>query len=217
MIPDISVARAVEVLRNGGVVAVPTETAYGLATDATNDNAVQKMYDIKGRAESKPILVLVNSLEMALQYAEFSHKALELAQKYWPGALTLVVPRRNFFVNTLPQSSPSKGEEDDACSRLSPHLNTQDNTIGIRWTSNSMCQDITTQLQRPITAPSANVSGMETCYTISEVQEQYALRGVQPDGIIDGGDLVRDEVSTVVKVVGNSVELLRQGTVKIKV
>ena len=89
MIPIISIEQAVEVIKDGGVVVVPTETAYGLAADATNDGAVQKIYQIKGRAEGKPVLELVDSLEMALQYAEFSAKALELAQKYWPGALTL--------------------------------------------------------------------------------------------------------------------------------
>ena len=221
MIPIISQEQAVELIKNGGVVAVPTETAYGLVVDATNDDAVKRIYQIKGRDETKPILVLVDSLEMALKYAEFSDKALSLAKKYWPGPLTLVVEWRDTFPqppllrkrgDTFPPLRIREGEG----GLLSSYLNLTDTTIGMRWTSNQICKNIITQLGNPITAPSANVSGMETCYTVEEIQAQYEGRNIQPDGIFDGGILHKGGVSTVVKVVGNSVELLRQGTVKIK-
>ncbi|HAZ16726.1 MAG: hypothetical protein A3H59_03890 [Candidatus Jacksonbacteria bacterium RIFCSPLOWO2_02_FULL_43_9] len=220
MAPIISQVRALEIIQNGGVVAVPTETAYGLVTDATNDTAVQKIYTIKGRSEAKPILVLVNSLEMAMRYAEFSDKALELAQKYWPGPLTLVLYRRN----NSPQPPLSRKWEgafpllrirEGEGGLLSSYLNLADNTIGVRWTSNEVCQHIITQLGKPITAPSANVTGMKTCYTVDEIQAQYEGHDIQPDGIVDGGMLHEGEVSTLAKVIGDRVGVIRQGSINV--
>ena len=89
-----AISRAVEVLRNGGVVMHPTETCYGLAVDVFNEKALEKLYRLKGRDADKPLSILVDSVGMAQEYGLFSEKAGELARKYWPGALSIVVPRK---------------------------------------------------------------------------------------------------------------------------
>lgn len=85
--------KAVDVLRAGGVVMHPTETCYGLAVDISNRSALEKLYKLKGRDANKPVSILVADIEMALKYGEFSKKALMLAEKYWPGPLSIVVPQ----------------------------------------------------------------------------------------------------------------------------
>ncbi len=224
MIPIISLQKAVEILASGGVVVVPTETAYGLAADATNDQAVNKIYHIKGRSQAKPILILVNSLEMAMRCAKFSDTALGMAQKYWPGPLTLVLSRRNttpipplILRGVEEEVLPNTVSIGSDCSSLevSANLNLTDNTIAIRWTSNQMCQEIIAQLGKPITATSANVSGMETCYTIEDVQKQFSTSKILPDALIDGGVLREGEVSTMAKIDGDEVKVIRNGVIRL--
>ena len=93
--PDpATIDNAARIIREGGLVAMPTETVYGLAADATDDKAVAKIFDAKGRPQFNPLIIHVASLEMAARYVEVSPLAAELAAAFWPGPLTLVLPRR---------------------------------------------------------------------------------------------------------------------------
>src|SRR5215470_10024387 len=91
---DGALEQILSFLRAGGVIAFPTDTAYGLGADPFNDRAVRRIFEIKGRPETKPILLLVNSMEMANRVATFSDKAMALAERFWPGPLTMILHAR---------------------------------------------------------------------------------------------------------------------------
>ncbi|MBT6300908.1 MAG: threonylcarbamoyl-AMP synthase [Candidatus Jacksonbacteria bacterium] len=207
MLEQLSVEQAVAAIRDGSVVVVPTETAYALAVDATNKAAVQKLYTIKNRPDSKPIFVMVDSIEMAEQYGDFSDKAKQLAEHYWPGPLTIIVSKRN----NPPHPSLDAREGGFL---LAPNLNTLDNTIGIRWTSNPIAQQIIAKLGKPITATSANVSGEDSCYTVAEIKKEFP-EAKDVAGIVEGGNLQQGELSTLVKCINEKVEVLRKGKIKL--
>ncbi len=165
----------------------PTETCYGLAVDIFNPEALLKLYRVKQMATDKPVSILVDSLEMAQKYGEFSPKALELAQKYWPGPLSIVVPR-------------TEG--------LPLFLNPKEEFVSIRWSSLPFCVEMVGALGRPVTTTSANISGEPEFYLPKEVM------GV--DLLVDGGEIIGSKPSTIVKVVGDSFEILRQGSLVLK-
>lgn len=170
--------KAAIVLKNSGLVMHPTETCYGFAVDIGNEKALSKLFRIKGREKGKPLSILVDSLEMAQQYGIFSDKALELARKYWPGPLTLVVPKGSDFV-------------------------------GIRFSDNEFCIAMVREFGKPVITTSANVSGKEPLYRVD--LEQFGELADEIDLIIDGGELPENKPSTVMKVMGDEVQVLRQG------
>jgi L-threonylcarbamoyladenylate synthase len=176
------IAEAVAVLRAGGVVMHPTETCYGFAVDVGNVGAMKKLYKLKGRDAGKPVSILVANLEMAKKYGEFSAKALELAEKYWPGPLTIVVPSGDKFV-------------------------------GIRCPNHEFSRELVKAFGGPITTTSANLSGESPLYK-AETESFGELAG-EVDLVIDGGGIPLNKPSTVVKVVGDEVEVLRQGEVAV--
>ncbi|MFH1533941.1 MAG: L-threonylcarbamoyladenylate synthase [Nitrospirota bacterium] len=179
-----AISRAVDVLRSGGVVMHPTETCYGLAVDVFNEAALEKLYRLKGRDADKPLSILVDGFDMAQEYGVFSEKANELAQKYWPGALSIVVPRKKSLPEFL-----NKGHEG----------------VSIRYSSDDFSAKMVSEFGSPITTTSANKSGGEPLYNADD------LEGV--DLIVDGGEILKNKPSTVVKVVGDNVQVLRQGDI----
>ena len=126
-------------LRAGGVIAFPTDTAYGLGADPFNEGAVRRIFDIKGRSESKPILLLVNSIAMADSIASLSGRALALAERFWPGPLTMILPARSSVPNIVTAGT---------------------NTVGVRWADAPFAQRLIGAFQLPITATSANRTGL---------------------------------------------------------
>lgn len=177
-----AISRAVEVLRAGGVVMHPTETCYGLAVDIFNEKALEKLYRIKGRDADKPLSILVDGFGMASEYGLFSQKAEELASKYWPGALSIVVPRKR----SLPE-----------------FLNGGYEFVSIRCSSDNFSTEMVREFGGPITTTSANKTGGEPLYIAD------GLEGV--DLVIDGGEISKNKPSTIVKVDGDGVQVLRQG------
>jgi len=140
---------AVKILRDGGIVGFPTDTVYGIAADSRNKKAIEKLYTIKKRDKKKPLQILVDSIAAAEKIGRFSAEARALAEKYWPGALTLVVP--------------------------SLHNSTQ--TIGIRIPDHPIALELLKTFGQPLTATSANISGEES--TIDEKTAEAMLpRGV---------------------------------------
>ena len=177
-------------LRSGGVIAFPTDTAYGLGADPFSETAVRTIFDIKGRPETKPVLLLVNSIAMAQSIADLSDKAIALAERFWPGPLTMVVPAHN----TVPAI-----------------VTAGTGTIGLRWPNAAFATRLLDDFQRPITATSANRTGCPAAVTVAEVREQ--LEG-SIELIVDGGTLPTRGGSTMVDLTETPARLLREGPIR---
>ncbi len=181
---------ALETLRGGGLVAVPTETVYGLAADATNAAAVAGIYEAKGRPSFNPLISHVSDLEMAQRYGVFNERALRLAHEFWPGPLTLVVPLA------------PKAKVADAVTANLP-------TIALRQPKGTMAQ-LSKALDVPLAAPSANSSGRISPTTALHVMDDL---GGRIDLILDEGPCDVGLESTIVKVTDTELVLLREGGV----
>lgn len=186
------VVAAVEVLRAGGVVMHPTETCYGFAVDVRSEEALEKLYKLKGRDANKPVSIMVADLEMARTYGEFSTKALELAEKYWPGPLTILVPRSL----NLPENF-NKGQE----------------FVGIRCPSHEFSRELVKAFGSPITTTSANLSGEPPLYEVD--LKSFGELAKEIDLVVDGGEIPMNKPSTIVKVIGAEIEIIRQGDLEI--
>ncbi len=158
-------ARAAEILHAGGLVAFPTETVYGLGGDARNDRAVAGIFEAKGRPRFNPLIVHVESAEAAQSYVEWSGHAARLAEAFWPGPLTLVLPLR-------------------AGSGLSPLVTADLATLAIRVPAHPVARDLLHAFGGPLAAPSANPSGR-----ISPTSAQHVAEGLNGriEAIMDGG------------------------------
>lgn len=189
-----TIAEAARLILAGEPVAVPTETVYGLAADATNADAVARIYEAKGRPSFNPLIVHVPDLQSAEAIGVFDEKARELAERYWPGPLTLVVPLR---------------AEADVASIVTAGLP----TIGIRVPAHPAMQDLLRAVGRPLAAPSANASG-----SISPTRAEHVLKSL--DGriplIIDGGHTERGLESTIIAATGGALRLLRPGPIAVE-
>ena len=157
--------RAAGVLRDGGLVAFPTETVYGLGGDATNDMAVARIFQAKGRPRFNPLIVHVDSIARAKDFVEWSDTADRLAQAFWPGPLTLVLPLR-----------PDAG--------LSPLVTADLPTLAIRMPAHPVAQSLLATFGGPVAAPSANPSGR-----ISPTTAAHVLSGLSGRiaAVLDGG------------------------------
>ncbi|MBN1855484.1 MAG: threonylcarbamoyl-AMP synthase [Dehalococcoidia bacterium] len=183
------VTEAARVLAEGGVVAFPTDTVYGLGADARNEAAVHRVFDIKGRPPHSPLPLLIADISQVTAVAQqLSPIALCLATRFWPGALTLVVPAR------LPLSSAL----------------VQDGFVGLRIPDDPFCLRLIERFGGPITGTSANLTGAAPCMTADEVRKQL---GKSVDYILDAGRAGGALPSTVVKIDGKSVSILRHGAI----
>ncbi len=187
---DAAIARAAASIVAGEPVAVPTETVYGLAADATNPDAVARIYAAKGRPDFNPLIVHVPGLAEAEAIGVFSERARTLAAAHWPGPLTLVVPRR-----------PEAGLAQAVTAGL--------DTVALRCPAHLVMQALLRTSGRPLAAPSANASG-----TISPTSAEHVLRTLNGRGplILDGGPTKVGLESTIVAVEGDLIRLLRPGS-----
>lgn len=193
-----NIEQALKILKAGGVVVYPTDTAYGLAVDATNPAAVKKLYALKGRDFKKPIHVIVPSTDLlTVPYYSLSREVLKLINKFWPGPLTIVVPLKARGASWKMLSAGTK-------------------TIGIRYPNHETAQTLCEALGKPITTTSANISGLPSTYSIAEAKEQFAKGKLKPDFYLDGGKLKRVKPSTIVSIVNNNVTILREGPISEK-
>jgi L-threonylcarbamoyladenylate synthase len=191
---DESIAEAARLILAGEPVAVPTETVYGLAADATNAEAVARIYEAKGRPSFNPLIVHVPDFAAAERIGEFNETASELAEQHWPGPLTLVVPLR---------------ENSGIASIVTAGLP----TIGLRIPAHPATQTLLHASGRPLAAPSANASG-----SISPTRAEHVLKslGGRIPLIIDGGPAERGLESTIVAATGGPLRLLRPGPIEIE-
>lgn len=187
-------AEAARLILAGEPVAMPTETVYGLAADATNSQAVAHIYQVKGRPVFNPLIIHVSDLESAQRIGQFSDQARDLATLFWPGPLTLVVPLRSD-------------------STIAPIATAGLPTIGLRVPAHPAMQMLLKIVRRPLAAPSANVSG-----AISPTRADHVLAslGGQIPLIIDGGPAQQGLESTIVAASSTGLRLLRPGPIQIE-
>ncbi len=186
-----AIAEAARLIAEGLPVAVPTETVYGLAADATDEDAVGRIYEAKGRPSFNPLIVHVRDLAQAEEIGVFSEASRSAALAYWPGPLTLVVPRR-----------PESGIAEAATAGLP--------TIALRSPSHPIMQALLAAAGKPLAAPSANASGGISSTSCDHVVK--TLWGWIPL-VIDGGRTELGIESTIVSFVGEHVRLLRPGPI----
>ena len=188
-----SILEAARLILAGEPVAVPTETVYGLAADATNAEGVTRIYEAKGRPSFNPLIVHVPDLESAERIGEFGEEARALAGRYWPGPLTLVVPLR---------------ENSGIASIVTAGLP----TIGLRVPAHPAMQALLGATNRPLAAPSANASG-----SISPTRASHVLKSLagRIPLIIDGGATERGIESTIVASTDGPLRLLRPGPIEL--
>lgn len=186
----VKIEHAAQILRAGDVVAMPTETVYGLAGNAQSDDAVVKIFETKSRPRFNPLIVHCATREMVEAIAEFPPLAEILADKFWPGPLTMVLAKR-----------------DDAV--LSDLVTAGLDTVAIRMPKHEMARELIRQAGFPVAAPSANPSGK-----LSPTSAQHVLDGFEGKvPVIDGGPATEGVESTIVAVQDDQLILLRPGTI----
>jgi len=182
-----SISLAAKAVRRGLLVVYPTDTVYGLGCDPLNHAAVRRLFEAKGR-ESKPVPVLCATAEKAEELVKFSRRASELSKEHWPGALTIVAPLRR---------------------PVAPQLTQGGELLGVRVPAHSGCLELLATCGGWLTGTSANRSGEPSARSAGEALDAL---GHDVDVVLDGGRLGGLE-STVVKVVGDEVTILRTGPI----
>lgn len=185
---DEALDEAVAAVARGEAIAIPTETVYGLAADAADGDAVARIFEAKGRPRFNPLIVHVADIEMAGRIAHFDAPARRLAESFWPGPLTLVLPRR----------------EDAA---IHPLVTAGLDTVAIRM-PRRFCRDLVAALGRPVAAPSANLSGRVSATTAAAVARDLGDRVAL---VVDGGPSEVGVESTIVATGPDGARLLRPG------
>lgn len=192
---------AVRYLKAGKAVVYPTDTSYGLAVDANNAGAVRRLYKIKQRKFGTPVHIIVPSVSFAKKIVSWNKIADQLARKFWPGPLTLVLGLRHKPQKSLEILSAGTG------------------TMGLRFPNNKIALRLARDLKKPITTASANppnhLGGYDS-YSPRDVTSQFAKKKYRPDLILDAGRLPKRKPSTFVKIQGNKIEILRQGPISKK-
>lgn len=192
-VPADAIARAVEVLRAGGIVCIPTETYYGLAVSALDATAVERLVSVRGREPKKPIATIVADLEGArrLWREPLPSKVVELAERYWPGPLTIVAPARQGIPALLVGDTGG---------------------VGARVSSHPWAHALAVALGLPITATSANRPGASPACRAAEARAQL---GDRVSLYLDAGPTPGGPPSTVVAVEDDEVRLVRAGAVEL--
>lgn len=191
-IADQDFARAAEILADGGVVAFPTETYYGLAVDPFNTKALGRLFELKRRAANKPVLVLIDHLDrIALLAHEIPVEFRPLIARFWPGPLTLLFR---------------------SLDGLPPLLTGDTGTVGVRISSHPAANRLAMVHGRPISATSANISGATAAVTAAEVREQF---GDRIDLILDGGRTPGGPGSTVAGLNNGKLRVFRAGVISL--
>ena len=179
---------AAEIIKSGGLVAVPTETVYGLAGNGLDEEAVKQIYEVKGRPQVKPLSLMVPGAEAMEQYCEdVPQGARLLAERFWPGPLTIVLKAKDH----IPSIVLAGGD-----------------TVGLRCPDHPMTLELLKKAGVPFAAPSANPSGEESPKTAQKVQDYFAGR---IGGIIDGGECSIGLESTIISMAQKPYRILRQG------
>ena len=189
--PDGRIVKiAADILKSGGSIVYPTDTAYGLGGNALDEKTIRKVYEAKGRDFSKPTHVVVRYWQMIEKLTHTNERAKKLYDKFLPGPLTLVLPKRRIVPNILPANLP---------------------TLGVRIPDSLITQSLSNLLPFPYTTPSAIRSGGKTPYSIKEVKKELNFEKV--DLILDAGALPINPPSTIINPSSFSLKILREGPI----
>ena len=182
--------KAAEIIKNGGLVIFPTETVYAIGANGLDSNAVEKIYKVKERNQNNPINLLVGSKEMIYNITEETTKLeRKIIDKFFPGAITIILKKKKFIPDIV-----TAGNE----------------TVGIRMPNNKIAIDLIGLARVPIAAPSANISGKPSGTSIDVIKDDFYGK---VDLIIDGGESKIGIESTIVKVIDETIHILRPGSV----
>jgi len=187
--------KAAEFILRGGIVAAPSDTVYGLFADATNPDAVKRIFRIKKRPETKPVLVVVRDLEMVKKLAYVDKRMEKILSMMWPGAVTVVLQKK---------------------AELPPLLTANKNTIGLRLPDYKILNYLLELTGKPLTATSANIFGEEETTDVDVVIELFRKAILRPDIILDAGKLKFSEPSTVLDLSTPEPKIIRIGPVNPK-
>jgi tRNA threonylcarbamoyl adenosine modification protein (Sua5/YciO/YrdC/YwlC family) len=175
-------------IKRGRVIAVPTDTFYGLSADPFNLAAIERVFQIKGRPDTRALPILVNSVEQAVSLArDVPDPFLTLANKYWPGALTLVV---------------------EATHRLPLKVTGNTGCVALRWANSRIVTALIEAAEGPITGTSANLSGYPSCTNAGQIVDQL---GKKLPLILDAGETGGTLASTIVRIDGDEWSIIREG------
>lgn len=182
------IQKAAEIIQEGGLVAFPTETVYGLGADALNPLAVARIFEVKNRPQFDPLIVHVADMRQAeILVVKFPQKALQLAEKFWPGPLTLVLPKSTLVPDLVTSSLPG---------------------VAVRVPNHPLALELIRESGRPLAAPSANPFGGISPTLAEHVRQSL---GKKVDMILDGGPCGIGVESTVISFMGKEPVLLRPG------
>ena len=185
------IQQAYEILSNGELLAIPSETVYGLGADATSDSAISKIYKLKKRPHINPLILHVSNIKMVEQFTETNPLFYLLSNYFWPGPLTMILnQKKNNNISEL------------ATSNLS--------SVAVRLPDNKIFQNIIEKFNNPIAAPSANISGHISPTNPYHVYEDF---GEEIKLIIDGGQSEKGVESTVIDIRSNDIIILRHGPI----
>lgn len=181
----------IKVIKKGGVVIFPTDTVYGVAANSLDEDAIKKLYELKGRNDNKPICVLTSSMDKIKKIAYVREEEQKIIDKYMPGALTIILEKKE---------------------EVSDILTSNLKTVGVRIPNNEIALKILSKLDYPLATTSANISGMEAAVKKEDLITEFDNK---VDIIIDGGVTDLKISSTIVKIENNEIKVLRQGSIKI--
>lgn len=182
--------KAAQILERGGIVAIPTETVYGLAADAYNEKAILKIFEAKGRPPDNPLIVHIADINSIYDVvSEFPPKAQKLAEHFWPGPLTMILPKNPKIPDIVTAGM---------------------NSVAVRFPSHKIAVQIIKQARSALAAPSANISGKPSPSKFEHVVQDLSGK---VDAMVDGGDCDVGVESTVVSMLGSVPKILRPGAV----
>lgn len=178
------------IIKNGGIVVFPTETVYGIGTNALNENSIKKLYEIKKRPLNKPISLLVNNMDMVNQIAkDISKKEYELMEKFFPGPFTIILKKKDIVPNILTADT---------------------DTVGVRMPDNEIAKKLIEYAGVPIATSSANISGENNETNLKNLIKKF---NGKIDCFVDGGESKIGIASTIVKVIDEVPYILRKGSI----
>jgi len=188
-----AIEKAIAVLKLGGTIIYPTDTLYALGANALEPSAVERIFKIKNRAIGKPLPLAVRNIKWAKELAFIYKKEEKILNSVWPGAVTVVLPKRNIVPEIITAGQYS---------------------VALRAPNSSFVDKLLGRFGYPVTSTSANLSGEESPKKISEIIEMFEGNYYRPDLVIDAGDLPKSEPSTILDLTTDRPKILRVGPVK---
>lgn len=188
-----AIEEAVKIMRAGGSIVYPTDTIYGIGVDASNPEAISRLFAIKRRLTEKAIPVIVSDITMAKKIAYIDYKKEKALKKIWPAPITIILQKKDFLPNILTGIK---------------------NTVGVRISNSRLAITLVASLGKPITATSANISGENSSPNIQDIINRFNQTDKKPDLILDVGILSSSNPSTILDLSGLKPKIIRVGPIK---